>query len=525
MLSVPVISPSEVSYSPGSPSDDQRSRVTALLEASDRAVASDPAGALLLAQKAYSLAEPLGDSPLTARCLRAEGIAFLWKGDFPQAISRLRDACERSARTQDRQGEAAARNAIGVVYTKMGDPAAALTEYRLSLELRRAIGDTSGQAMTLHNIGIEHRALGDLPAARSLYEQALAIDRETGDRIGEGRTLLSLGTVRYLMNDAEGAAAMFRDALSMSRETGDRTNEAQAMLNLGEAEAALGNLSEALQLHLQCLQFSNALGSPDFEASAQSALGKTHRLRGEYGPAEEALRRSLYLSEQVGARRVQSEAWEELSLIHEANGDFQAALHAYRRYHQIERDMLSEEAERRARTLSTRIEIEQARHEATLDPLTGLANRRGLKPYLQEAFAHTRRTGKPLAVAVIDIDNFKKINDTLTHSVGDAVLRQVARLLEQGCRAGQDRVARYGGEEFVLLLPGLSPTDAAARCEQIRAGVERYLWHTLHPSLERVTISVGVCSDTYLPHEEALLAAADGLLYEAKRAGKNRVAR
>jgi len=525
MLSVPVIAPSEISYSSGILSDEQRNRVTALLEASDRAVASDPAGALALAQKAYTLAEPLGDSPLTARCLRAEGIASLWKGDFPQAIRRLRDACERSARTHDRQGEAAARNAIGVVYTKMGDPAAALTEYRLSLELRRAIGDTSGQAMTLHNIGIEHRALGDLEAARSFYEQALAIDRENGDRIGEGRTLLSLGTVRYLMNDAEGAATLFRGALLLAAETGDLTNEAQALLNLGETEAALGNLSEAILLHQECLQLSHALGSPDFEASAQSALGKTRRLRGEYSAARKALQRSLELSEQVGARRVQSEAWEEMSLVHEATGDFQAALHAYRRYHEIERAILSEEAERRARTLSTRIEIEQARHEATQDPLTGLANRRGLKPYLQEAFAHTRRTGKPLAVAVIDIDNFKRINDTLTHSVGDTVLRQMARILEQGCRAGHDRVARYGGEEFVLLLPGLSPTDAAARCEQLRARVEGFLWHNLHPSLKRVTISIGVCSDTYLPNEEALLAAADSLLYEAKRAGKNRVAR
>ena len=126
---------------------------------------------------------------------------------------------------------------------------------------------------------------------------------------------------------------------------------------------------------------------------------------------------------------------------------------------------------------------------------------------------------------MFDIDFFKKINDTLSHVGGDAVLKQIGAVLRDNCRVTQDIAARFGGEEFVLLLQGVTADIAAARCEQIRKAIEEYPWRTVHTDLARVTISAGVCDA--LTHtgadSEALFAVADALLYEAKRSGRNQV--
>jgi diguanylate cyclase (GGDEF)-like protein len=536
---------------PAIPYERERNHVANLLEEANRVVTADPAQALALAREAHTHAAPLDDAVLLTQCVRSEGIARLWMADFPAAITLLTDAYQRSCAAHDKDGEASTRNALGVVYTKIGDPAAAMEQYRASLELRRLTGDKAGQAMTLHNIGIEHREMGDLPAAHGFYEQALALDRETENQTGEGRTLLSLGTVQYLLGDLQGAAQLFREAHTLSQKTEDRVNEAQALINLGEVEAAQGDIPEAIRLHRRCLDISSELGNVEIEATAQAALGRTLRLINDLSTAQVALERSLALSEEIGARRLQSEALQEISYTYEAQGNYQAALVAYRRYHEIERAMQSEEAERKARTLSARLEVEQARYETELhrlrtqelarqnetlqaqaarldqeashDALTGLANRRVLLPRLLEAFSHARRTGESLSVVLVDVDHFKNVNDTFSHAIGDRVLQQIAKLLESGCHRAGDLAARYGGEEFVLLLPGMSPLLATARCEQIRARIESFDWHTIHPDIERLTVSIGVCGDTTCADAEAMLAIADALLYEAKRGGRNQV--
>jgi diguanylate cyclase (GGDEF)-like protein len=135
-----------------------------------------------------------------------------------------------------------------------------------------------------------------------------------------------------------------------------------------------------------------------------------------------------------------------------------------------------------------------------------------------------RRFGHPLAVAMLDIDHFKSINDRFSHSLGDEVLRTVARLLRESCRLS-DVVGRYGGEEFVLLLPETSVANAALLCEKLRRRIELHGWRSLHPELAGVTISIGVAAEGHETCAAVLdgLAFADQQLYRAKREGRNRV--
>ncbi len=155
------------------------------------------------------------------------------------------------------------------------------------------------------------------------------------------------------------------------------------------------------------------------------------------------------------------------------------------------------------------------------DSLTGLFNRRYMDRRLAAEFKRARRHGHALAIAMADIDHFKAINDDLSHQLGDEVLRQIADLLRARCRES-DIIARYGGEEFVLVFPETDLECAVTVCEQVREAIECHDWRSLAPGLA-VTTSIGIADDLSVRDYHVMLDQADKLLYEAKRAGRNRV--
>ncbi|MFM7190002.1 MAG: diguanylate cyclase [Microcystaceae cyanobacterium] len=165
-------------------------------------------------------------------------------------------------------------------------------------------------------------------------------------------------------------------------------------------------------------------------------------------------------------------------------------------------------------------EIEQQRIR---DALTGLLNRRYLEEALQQECRKAERLALPVSLIFIDIDHFKRFNDTYGHDAGDHVLTTVAHLLEQNVRQS-DLVGRYGGEELIVLLPNCPLDRAAVIAEGLRSEVSLLQPHFQGQFLDPITISLGVASFP-LQAEDApsLVKAADEALYEAKRAGRNRV--
>jgi diguanylate cyclase (GGDEF)-like protein len=154
--------------------------------------------------------------------------------------------------------------------------------------------------------------------------------------------------------------------------------------------------------------------------------------------------------------------------------------------------------------------------ESRVDALTEIPNRRALEETLAAEISRAERFGHGLAVVLLDLDHFKKTNDTHGHAAGDQLLREVARLLAASARQG-DTVARWGGEEFVAVLPETSRAGALQLAERLRAAIDRV---SLGPM--RASASCGVAS--FLPGDstETLLAAADAALYRAKENGRNR---
>lgn len=156
---------------------------------------------------------------------------------------------------------------------------------------------------------------------------------------------------------------------------------------------------------------------------------------------------------------------------------------------------------------------------AVTDGLTGLYNHRYTYERLEEEVSKAERYSRPLSLMMIDIDNFKGINDTQGHRAGDEVLVGVAQTLKDTLRS-VDVVGRYGGEEFVVILPETSLYAASIAAEKIRAGIEAL---SCGKRAIRVTVSVGVAEHEAGEAATSLVNRADALLYQAKRAGKNRV--
>jgi len=166
---------------------------------------------------------------------------------------------------------------------------------------------------------------------------------------------------------------------------------------------------------------------------------------------------------------------------------------------------------------------EALRAQSVKDPLTGLYNRRYLQETLEREIRRAARAEQPLGILMLDLDHFKKFNDTYGHEAGDTILREVGAFLIKSIRV-EDTVCRFGGEEFVIVLPTASAEASRARAERIRSKLRELT--VLHQGLSmgKITISVGVAA---LPANGTsaaeLLAAADAALYRAKRAGRDQV--
>ena len=165
---------------------------------------------------------------------------------------------------------------------------------------------------------------------------------------------------------------------------------------------------------------------------------------------------------------------------------------------------------------------EELQRRAMTDDLTGLANRRELLSSLERAIAAARRNRRPLALALIDIDHFKRINDNHGHPAGDAVIRRIAMLAVDVMR-GQDTVGRLGGEEFAVVLPDSTANDALAACERLREAVgttdlEMETGHQIY-----ITLSTGIAVFDRHDSAETMIARADAALYAAKHGGRDQV--
>ncbi|MCX5662037.1 MAG: diguanylate cyclase [Planctomycetota bacterium] len=224
------------------------------------------------------------------------------------------------------------------------------------------------------------------------------------------------------------------------------------------------------------------------------------------------------MTKPAGLARLPVDRQDDLGVI--ARAVQRLAAHSLRQHH---------EARHLRRTLdhrvaeATRVATRQLRQQALRDPLTDLGNRRFLDEQLDPLLSSHRAAGADMACVLIDLDNFKAVNDTLGHGAGDDLLLFTGGLIRGSCRQ-EDHAVRLGGDEFVVLLPGCDITAAARFAQQILALFRQHARAALPPHCQ-ASLSIGVAS---LDHDgpaggAELLERADARLYAAKRSGKDRV--
>jgi diguanylate cyclase (GGDEF)-like protein len=296
---------------------------------------------------------------------------------------------------------------------------------------------------------------------------------------------------------------------------------------LAQIHVALGNAVPARAAVDSVIRDSVQLAWSHGQAEGAVVEADVFLLEGDPQRGADSARRGIALSQKFGLLVVEGKAHDVLSRCAEAAGDHKMAVDALRRHMQVTREILRLRSENRVRIELWRESLKQRQQLDTLsaeassfrelslqDPLTGLANRRALEPVVQGALADLRIGARPCALAVLDIDQFKTINDRHSHVVGDAVLRALGDILRATLRGG-DFAARTGGDELVVLFADASDAEARAACDRIRKVIAIRDWSTLSDGLA-VTMSIGVTAARADDTVDALVRRADRLMYDHK---------
>jgi diguanylate cyclase (GGDEF)-like protein len=308
--------------------------------------------------------------------------------------------------------------------------------------------------------------------------------------------------------------------------------------SLDEAYAVIAGVAEPLFAGDAGALYS--LASSDTAAEAVAVWGSPPPTRSVFSPTEcWALRRGRLHAVHDGGPELKCPHVEEpiaVGLLCEplvAQTETMGLLHVQirRRVAGKARAALLADQERLVQTLGKQVALALAnirlrvtlREESARDPLTGLFNRRYMEESLAREIRRAAREGYSLGVLLVDLDNFKQLNDAFGHAAGDEVLRRVGRFLEAGIR-GEDVVCRYGGEEFVVILPKASLDDTQRRAEALREGIKAQPLDEPTGLYPTTTMSIGVA--IYPEHGASaaqLILAADSAMYLAKAKGRDRV--
>lgn len=495
--------------------------------------AGDLAEALAHFKTVYAGAEAAGNADLMAASLCEMAWACFKLGDLEQGLECALGAKWLWRRLDNPEEVVRALAVEAFLYLDLGFGDEAFDLAGEALDLARTLNAPAMLAFALNARGLVLSVCQESDLALSLIEQAVAIAQDLDNPAAAAFYTLILGFAHAKMADvagkleqpeqAEGQRALAIHhsiaAAALAETAGDFWTLRVALCNTAEFLSAAGRNDEAVAL-LDRWAALPGVASASLRIHRLYTLALVQLAAGQHDPAHAAAAQALSLAEANGQVDHQVNAAEVMSRILEAQGDARAALAMHRRYHSLYIQQSGESVRRRARVEEIRAETGRLRaraaelaDQALCDSLTGIANRRSFDQILN------RLAGTPFAIAILDLDHFKQVNDLHSHITGDAVLQRVARIMvDQLGRNGH--AARLGGEEFALILPDASPNTAAAICEGVRVSVHNSDWSHLAPGLA-ISVSIGVAAGDGSVPAGALMQMADHRLYEAKSHGRN----
>jgi diguanylate cyclase (GGDEF)-like protein len=542
-----------VSYAPGSVSPI----LDGLQEADRLSRTGEPLAALSMAFSLHHAAMLAGDDRARAKCsLQVAEICFQ-VGRIDDGLHHARAAALLFERWGDIAAEARSRAIYAWLMIQRADANPALEEALSALDLGRRSEDPITLSFALNVVGVVYWLIKQPDKAINFLEEAVEIAEALPDGLYLGRWLTNLagataelglqalarGDEEEMRRRMQEAIDIERRALGLSRSCGDVWSASIILCNLAEHLCDVGDPEAA----------SDLLDSHDNGHTRLGDRAMVHYLftrgvvlaaLGRPGEAIGAFEASL-ATEKDGDIEQAVMSYRHLAAAHERVGNHRAALASYKQFHALHVKMAEEAVQRQARLAALRVENEFLRAQAAAaktlaqgleleklhfmreaetltrtvleDSLTLLPNRRRL----EAAFFELLVSGEHYAVALLDVDHFKQINDNHSHMTGDKVLRQIGGILRQCCRQ-DDLPARYGGEEFAVLMRAGGNLDAGKLSERIRAAIAEFDWHGTF-GVPPVTVSIGAASWSEAEGPSGVLALADQRLYMAKAQGRNRI--
>ncbi len=484
--------------------------------------------------------ERIGDQETLAKALAQRGELRYYRGDFGDALVDLQKAYELNVALKSESSQRYVLNAIANLYadSRVGQYDRALEYYRQLLAANEAAGLSRGIATAHYNIGSTLERKGDLKGALEHYMQSLEIERQRQDPGEVAYGQRSIGIVLTKQDRPREALPWLNESVAYFERTGEAERLAQARLSRAVALRKLGRLPDALSdLEAARLRFE-ATGSERFLEKLHDERGLVFAALGNWKEAFAARTAQIGLQQKLSEQlreehtsrlRVQFDTekkeQENRALLRE-NALRGQALEAAQRIRSLQRMVILLGA-----GLIAILGYLAARHIANArrfrgmaltDELTRLPNRRHILTVADEQIRAARQGAAPFSLIMLDIDHFKRINDTHGHDVGDVVLQRVAHTCRAALRR-DDRMGRTGGEEFLAVLPRTSAATAVEVASRLRAAVEALDCTDLAPGL-RVTVSLGVTEWAPADPDLAVVAKrADESLYRAKQGGRNRV--
>ncbi len=513
-------------------------------------------------RRAVAMAQCNNDKVLEAQALHGIGNVHYYRGEFALALEQIHQANALRREVGDDTGLMTGLNSLGAFLAEIGDLQSAVSCFFDSLQISRRVRSGNNESLALTNIG--HLKLeNDQPEEAIPYLlESLQIAESVQSRIYLPFTLEILAAAQRRCRRWPEARAAAEKALQIAHELGNPHHEASALCVLATIYREQNETEPAEELLLRALDIVETQKAGRNTASIYTELGKLYIQTRDFPRAEHCLQQGLASAQQRDQKQQISELHQALSDLYTAVGDYEKAFASYKAYHEVYKTLQRESLQHRLEAQFGQLEVQRAQQEAELhrqrmvelseanrenekllerireqakrlaemaitDPLTGLYNRRYLREYLGHEIPGPPQSNKLLAIALLDLDNFKQINDRFSHGVGDMVLKMVGRLIQKTVR-DQDIVVRFGGEEFVVIFPQLHRVEALTVCEQIRGVLPAYRWSTIHPQLQ-VTTSIGLVDTwedappgTGESYHDRFLVLADKRLYRAKAAGKNR---
>ncbi|RZU52592.1 diguanylate cyclase (GGDEF)-like protein [Krasilnikovia cinnamomea] len=491
----------------------------------------DVAATERIAVEIEGAAEAHGETELVWRARLLRATMHEYRGDLAASARILSDVLAWADAHERRPVAASAHRMLARLHRAMGDMGASLDH---SLQCVNAQDDTTPVSIRIAcmiKLGDAFARTGSPDAARERYEEADRLAIETDNPY---KRIMALNNYAYAEYE-EGNGEQARAVLARLREVAQAHGMPlgfSVLDTVARVETLCGDHDAAERAALAAL---DALSGEDLTQDADAetdlllTLALVQRRKGDLAAALRTVTQVQQESERLSLTYNAAQALFELSEIHAAAGDYKGAYLALSDFNAAQERLSSAEREVQARNRQVMFEVAEARRQAEWfreqalrDALTGLRNRRYVDEHLPALLHRAAAEGSPVTIALLDLDHFKRINDTLSHEAGDQVLTAVAGLLDTVETGPDGFAARLGGEEFLLVVRGTDPCRAVTRLEELRQSIAEHPWQPLTGELP-VTISIGVSAATPDSTQRELLSEADEALYRAKRGGRNRV--